>query len=179
VALRQDVALYSQGFTALYGIPYAAEDLSSRSHVDADVLFARTSLDLLLRDSGGSMTAAGGHRVTIPADSSPVSVTDAFSRSTTGGFTRENAVAVTTAPASLTLDASANASPDETDTTGLLTQAWLAGLTLSPFKPFTMSSTLSLSQAVTGYTLDQDWYGARWAHEAGLLLPWSGGGDVT
>ena len=78
VALRQDVALYSAGFTALYGVPYAAEDLSSRSHVDADLLVARTSLDLLLRDSGGSMIAAGGHRVTIPAEASPVSVTVRF-----------------------------------------------------------------------------------------------------
>ncbi len=179
VALRQDVALYSQGFTALYGVPYAAEDLSSRSHVEADILFARTSVDLVLRDQGGSLSAAGAHRVTVPAESSPVSVTDAFSLSTTGGFTRENALSITTGPASLTLDASANASPDETDTTGLLTQTWLGGLTLMPFRPFTVSSTLSLSQAVTGYTLAQDWYGARWAREAGLLLPWQGGADVS
>lgn len=125
------------------------------------------------------MSAAGGHRVTVPAGSSPVSVTDAFSLSTTGGFTRENAVAVTTGPASLTVDANANASPDETDTSGLLTQTWLAGMTLSPFPPLGVSSTLSLSQAVTGYTLAQDWYGARWAREAGLLLPWNGGTDAT
>ena len=179
VALRQDVALFSAGFAALYGVPYAAEDLSSRSHVDADILFARTSMDLVLRDSGGVMTAAGGHRVTVPSGDSPLTVMDAFSLSTTGAFTRENAVSLTTAPATLSLNASANSSPDETDTTGLLTQTWLAGLTLAPFPPLGISSSVALSQAVTGYTLDQEWYGARWAREAGLLLPWQGGGDVT
>ncbi|MGA2641007.1 MAG: hypothetical protein ABSG21_08890 [Spirochaetia bacterium] len=180
VALRQDVALYSAGFAPLYGVPYAAEDLSSRSHVDSDLLFARTSLDLTLRDQGGSLSAAGGHRVTVPNGGSPMSVTDAFSLSTTGGFTREDAVALTAGPVgSLSVDASANASPDETDTSGLLTQTWLAGLTLTPLPPFGISSTLSLSQAVTGYPLAQEWYGARWATETGLLLPWQGGGDVT
>ena len=179
VALREDVALYSQGFAALYGVPYAAEDLSSRSHVDADILFARTSVDLVLRDQGGSLSAAGAHRLTVPNGSSPISVTDAFSLSTTGGFTRENAVSISAGPASLSLDANANASPDETDTTGLLTQTWLAGLTLTPFPPFGISSTLSMSQAVSGYTLEPEWYGARWAREAGLLLPWQGGADVT
>jgi hypothetical protein len=133
----------------------------------------------VLRDAGGVTSVAGGHRVTVPAGGSPVSVTDAFSLSTTGGFTRENAVAINTVPASLTLDANANASPDETDTTGLLTQTWLAGLTLTPFPPLGIATTLSLSQAVTGYTLAQEWYGARWARETGLLLPWQGGGDVT
>jgi hypothetical protein len=180
VALREDVALYSAGFAPLYGIPYSAEDLSSRSHVDADLLYARTSVDLTLRDQGGSLSASGGHRVTVPNVSSPITVTDAFSLSTTGGFTRENVVLLSAGPVgSLSLDASASASPDETDTTGLLTQTWLAGLTLTPFPPFGISSTLALSQAVTGYTLAQDWYGARWAREYDLLLPWQGGGDVT
>ena len=180
VALRQDLALYSAGFAPLYGVPYAAEDLSSRSHVDADLLYAKTSVDLSLRDQGGSLSAAGGHRVTVPNVASPVVVTDAFSLSTTGGFTRENAVTLSAGPAAtLTVDAAANASPDETDTTGLLTQTWLSGLTLVPFPPFGISSTLALSQALTGYTLAQEWYGARWAHEYGLLLPWQGGADVT
>ena len=180
VSLRQDVALYSAGFAPLYGVPYAAEDLSSRSHVDADLLYAKTSVDLILRDQGGSLSAAGGHRVTVPNVSSPIVVTDAFSLSTTGGFTRENVVSLTAgSAASLTVDSAANASPDETDTTGLLTQTWLTGLTLTPFPPFGVSSNLSLSQALTGYTLAQEWYGARWAREYNLLLPWQGGGDVT
>ncbi|MGO9308164.1 MAG: hypothetical protein ACLQDL_03965 [Spirochaetia bacterium] len=180
VAFRQDVALYSAGFAPLYGVPYAAEDLSSRSHLDSDIVIARTSLDLLLRDQGGSLSASGGHRVTVPDVTSPVVVMDAFSLSTTGGFTREDMVALTAGSAgSLSVDAAANASPDETDTSGLLTQTWLAGLTLSPLPPFGISSTLSLSQAVTGYPLAQEWYGARWATETGLLLPWMEGGDVT
>jgi hypothetical protein len=180
VALRQDLALYSAGFAPLYGVPYAAEDLSSRSHVDADILYAKTSVDLLLRDQGGSTSAAGGHRVTIPNVSSPVTVTDAFSLSTTGGFTRENIVLLSAgSAATLSFDANASAAPDETDTSGLLTQTWLAGLTFAPFPPFGISSTLSLSQALAGYTLADDWYGARWAREYGLLLPWQGGDDVS
>jgi hypothetical protein len=180
VALHQDVDLYTAGFAALYGTPYAAEDLSSRSHVDADVLFARTSLDLALRDQGGSMTAAGGHRVTIPNTGSPVTVTDAYSLATDGAFTREDQVSVAAGPVgTLSLDASANASPDETDTTGLLTQNWVAGLTVNPFPPFGITTSLSLAQALTGYTFAQDWYGARWWRDTGLLLPWQGGADAT
>jgi hypothetical protein len=180
VSLRQDVALYSTGFAALYGVPYAAEDLSSRSHVDADLLYAKTSVDLALRDQGGSLSASGGHRVTVPNVSSPIVVTDAFSLSTTGGFTRENVVSLSAgSAATLSLDATANASPDETESTGLLSQTWLTGLTLTPFPPFEISTTLSLSQALTGYPLAAEWYGARWAREYGLLLPWESGGDVT
>jgi hypothetical protein len=182
VALRQDVDLYSGGFAALYGTPYAAEDLSSRSHLDADLFFVRTSLDLALRDQGGSLSASGGHRVTVPAAGSPVTVTDAFSLSTTGGFTREDLVSLALGPvASISVDANANASPDETNATGLLTQTWLASLSLTPFPPFGISSSLALSQALTGYALARDWYGARWAEEAALLLPWKGGeaGYVT
>ena len=146
--------------------------------MDADLLILRTSLDLALRDQGGSLSASVGHRVTLPAG--PVNVTDSFSLSTAGEFTREDLLSVALGPvASLTVDASANASPDETDTSGLLTQTWLSGLTLTPFAPFGISSSLSLSQALTGYTLAQDWYGARWVKESGLLLPWEGGGDVT
>ncbi len=180
VALSQDLDLYSSGFAPLYGTPYAAEDLSSRSHVDADLLYARTSMDLALRDQGGSTSASGGHKVTIPNIASPVVVTDAFSLSTTGGFTREDVVTLSAGPAAtLTLDAGANASPDETDNSGLLTQTWVSGLTLTPFPPFGVTSDLSLSQALTGYTLAPEWYGARWAREANLLLPWEGGQDVT
>jgi hypothetical protein len=180
VALRQDVDLYSGGFAALYGTPYAAEDLSSRSHAEGDLLFTRTSLDLALRDEGGSMSASGGHKVTVPNTSSPVTVMDSFSLSTNGGFTRENSVSITVGPlAALTLDAGASASPDESDYLGLLTQTWLTGLTLSPFPPFGITSSLSLSQALTGYSLGREWYGARWAREANLLVPWDGGGDVT
>ncbi len=180
VALRQDLALYSAGFAPLYGVPYQAEDLSSRTHVDADLLFTRTSLDLALRDSAGALSASGGHRVTIPNTPSPVTVTDAFTLSTKGGFTRENVVTLTPGRAlSVTFDATANASPDETDTSGLLTQGWQAGVTLNPFSTLSIVSALTLSQALTGYTLARDWYGERWARETGLLLPWEGGGDVS
>jgi len=177
VALRQDVAAYSGGFAALYGTPYAAEDLLSRSHLDASLLSVRTSLDLALRDQGGSLSASGGHSVTVPAG--PISVTDAYSLSTAGGFTREDQLSLAVGSlANLSLDAAANASPDETDTTGLLSQTWQGGLTLTPFAPFSISSSLALAQALSGYTLEPDWYGARWAHEASLILPWKLGGQM-
>ena len=79
VAIRQDVSLISAGFAPLYGIPSPSEDLSSRTQADADLLFVRTNVDVQLREAAGSFNVAGAHKVTIPAASSPVTVTDAFS----------------------------------------------------------------------------------------------------
>lgn len=190
VAIRQDLSLVSAGFAPLYGNPSPAEDLSSRTQADADILFVRTSVDVHLRESAGSFSAAGAHRITIPSVASPVTVTDAFSLNWAGGFSRENSLVLT--PGSfmtLSLDTSANADPDSSvitgllnqsaiPGTGLLNQSWQASLGLTPFSPLTVSSTLSLSQVVSGYLLPLDWYGARWSREASLVLPWEGGTDV-
>ena len=179
VSVRQDVALYSAGFSSLYGTPASAEDLSSRTHVEGDVLFTKASVDVTLQDSGGAFSAYGSHKLTFPDFSSPLTVTDAFSLTNTGGFSRENLLTVAPGPfMSLSIDTTANASPDESDTTGLLTQTWQAALTANPFTPLSVTSLLTLSQAVTDYSLPQDWYGARWAREADLVLPWQGGSDV-
>jgi hypothetical protein len=178
VTIRQDVALYSAGFSSLYGTPASAEDLSSRTHAEGEVLFTRAAVDVTLRDSGGSFTAYGSHKLTFPSVASPVAVTDAFSLTNTGGFSRENLLTLSAGSfMALTVDSTANASPDETDSTGLLTQTWQAALSLNPLAPLTLSSLATLSQAVTGYSLPQDWYGARWARESQLLLPWQGGTD--
>ena len=201
VALRQDVSLISAGFAPLYGIPSPSEDLSSRTQADADLLFVRTNVDVQLRESAGSFAVAGAHKVTIPAASFPVTVTDAFSLNWAGGFSRENTLVLT--PGSfltLTLDSAANAQPDASASaallnpdaavgstlpiqsggigTGLLTQSWQASLALNPFSPLTISSTLSLSQALDGYVLPTSWYGASWARETSLVMPWDGGTDV-
>jgi hypothetical protein len=179
VALRQEVSLVSAGFAPLYGIPSPSEDLSSRTQADADLLFVRTSVDVRMREAAGSFSASGGHRVKIPADSFPVTVTDAFSLNWAGGFARENTLVLTPGPfLTLSLDTSANADPDESAGTGLLNQSWQASMALSPFSPLTVSSSLSFSQAVTGYHLPLEWYGERWAREASLVLPWDGGTDV-
>jgi hypothetical protein len=179
VAIRQDVSLVSAGFAPLYGIPSAAEDLTSRTQADADILFARTRVDVQMRESAGSFSASGGHRVTIPSVSSPVTVTDAFALNWSGGFSRENTLVFTPGSfLSVSLDASANADRDAGEGKGLLNQSWQASLGLTPFIPLTLSSSLTLSQAVSDYLLPLDWYGARWVREAGLLLPWDGGSDV-
>jgi hypothetical protein len=179
VGLRQDVSLVSAGFAPLYGTPSPSEDLSSRTQADADILFVRTSVDVRMREAAGSFSASGGHRVTIPASASPVTVSDAFSLNWAGGFSRENTVVLTPGSfLSLSLDASANADPDQGISLGLLNQSWQASLGLTPFSPLTISSTLLLSQAVSGYQLPLDWYGARWTREASLVLPWDGGADV-
>lgn len=190
VALRQDMSLVSAGFAPLYGIPSPSEDLSSRTQADADLLFVRTSVDLRMREAAGSFSASGGHRVKIPADSFPVTVTDAFSLDWAGGFSRENTLVLTPGPfLTLSLATSANAEPDGlvstalldqpgTPGTGLLNQSWQASMALSPFTPLTVSSNLAFSQAVSGYHLPFEWYGERWAREASLVIPWDGGTDV-
>jgi hypothetical protein len=178
VVLRQDVAMYSGGFSSLYGTPSAAEDVSSRTHAEGEVLFTRASVDLTLRESAGTFTAFGAHKLTFPSVSSPITFTDEFSLTNTGGFSRENLLTLSPGSfLSLSLDSTANASPDATDTSGLLTQGWRMALTVNPFAPLTFTSLASLSQAVNDYELQQDWYGARWAREAQLLLPWMGGTD--
>ncbi|MGD0727113.1 MAG: hypothetical protein ABSB63_16295 [Spirochaetia bacterium] len=201
VAIRQDVSLISAGFAPLYGVPSPSEDLSSRTQADADIFFVRTNVDLQLREAAGSFSAAGAHKVMIPTVASPVTVTDAFSLNWAGGFSRENTLVLT--PGSfltLTLDTSANAQPDVSASTsllnpdaavgatlpsqtggigtGLLNQSWQASLALNPFSPLTVSSNLSLSQALEGYVLPTQWYGASWAREASLVMPWDGGTDV-
>ncbi|MGA2976384.1 MAG: hypothetical protein ABSF77_13825 [Spirochaetia bacterium] len=179
-ALREDVSLSSAGFSSLYGTPLPCEDLSSRTHAEADLLFTRSSVDLTLQDVGGTISVAGGHKIILPTLSSPLTLTDAFFVTGTGGFSREDSLALRAGPfLSLSLDTSANADADETENTGLLTQSWQAGLSLSPFSPLAITSTLSLSQTVADYTLQQEWYGARWLREAGLVLPWEEGADVT
>ncbi|HEY9595544.1 MAG TPA: hypothetical protein VHE79_13785, partial [Spirochaetia bacterium] len=179
VVLREDATLISAGFSSLYGTPASAEDLSSRTHAEADIVFTHTSLDLTVRENGGTLDVYGAHSISVPTTSSPVGFTDTFSLTNAGGFSRENKISVR--PGSflaVTLDTTADASPDESDTTGQLSQAWQASLTATPFPALSLSSILNLSQVVSGYTLESDWYGARWLHEAGLVLPWLGGGDV-
>jgi hypothetical protein len=179
VDFSEGLSLRSAGFSTLYGIPSQSEDLSSSTRASADLLFARVSVDVTLREAAGSFASAGGHRIRIPAAGGPVTLLDAFSLTGSGGFARENALTFSGIRGlSLTLDARANADTAGSAGNGLLSQAWQAGLTLAPFAPLTVSSSLSLSQAVTGYQLVQEWYGARWAREAALVVPWEGAGTV-
>ena len=177
--IREAVWLMSAGFTPLYGTPSPAEDLSSQTQVDSTVLTAHTTVNLNLRETAGAFSASGGHRVAIPSLGIPVAVTDAFALNLAGGFSRENIIAITPGPyLSVTLDSTASADADETVSTGQLSQAWQGTIAAAPVSPLTLSTTVSINQAVTGYTLPQEWYGERWAREASLLVPWEGGGDV-
>ena len=177
--IREDVSLMTAGFSPLYGTPSPAEDLSSQTQVDATLLTARTTVNLNLRETAGAVSASGGHRIAIPSLGIPVSFTDAFALNLAGGFSRENIIALTPGPfLSVALDTSAKADADETPSTGQLTQSWQGTVSSVPFSPLSLSTSLSVTQAVTGYILPQEWYGARWAREAALVVPWAGGSDV-
>jgi hypothetical protein len=174
LSVRQDLSLATAGFSSLYGVPHQTSDISSRSHAEADVAGTRTAIDLLVRDEDGSAIVSGGHRVTFPSFTFPVSVTDAFSLTATGDFSREDSLLLTGGSIiSLSFDAIANAAADAPGL-GLLTQGWQAGLNLNPFPPLTTATQLALSQSVAEYPLAAGGYGARWVREAALLLPWQG-----
>jgi hypothetical protein len=178
IDIRQSVSLSSAGFASLYGIPSQAEDLASRSELSADLPFARISLDLRLREYAGSLSAAGGHRVTF-LPSAPVSVMDAFALTAQGGFTREDSLDIRPAGLlSISLGSRSYAEADPDPGAVVLNQSWDARIGFTPPLPLTLSSALSLSQSLSGYPLDPGWYGERWAKEASLLLPWSGAEDL-
>jgi hypothetical protein len=174
--VREDASLESAGFAPLYGVPTSQENLTSRTHAEVEVAFARVKADLALTDVGGVLGASGGHSVTLPTSSFPVTVTDSFALTTAGGFSRDDTATATVGSlGSLSLSSLADADDDTGRRTGLLTQSWKAAASVGAFSPVAISATLSLSQSSDGYALADEWYGARWAREAGLLLPWDGG----
>jgi hypothetical protein len=177
--IREDVSAMTAGFAPLYGTPSPAEDISSQTQVDANVLTARTTVNLNLRETAGAVSASGGHRVAIPSLGIPLSFTDAFALNLAGGFSRENQVAFSPSQdLVLSLDSTASADADLTPGSGQLSQAWQGSIAAVPFSPLSVSTTVSLNQAVAGYDLPQQWYGARWAREYSLLAPWEGGSDI-
>jgi hypothetical protein len=179
LAVHQDLSLATAGFSPLYGTPSPTEDLASRTHADADVLFTHTSVDVEMREAGGVFSAAGGHKIVIPSLGIPVSLSDAFTLNWSGGFSREDTLGfIPGSYLSLLLDTTANADTTETADSGLLTQAWQANLSVNPSSTISLVSALSLSQALSGYPIVHDWYGARWVNESVLVIPWAGGGEV-
>jgi hypothetical protein len=178
--LRQSVSLVSPGFATLYGTPATVEDLSSSTEASADVGFLRIAAALLLREYGGSLTASGSHKVTVPATSFPVSLTDSFSLSWLGEFTREDSLLVS--PFSgFTFSAETQASAARTDPTAgaaVLDQSWAGKAALSALGPFTLTADASVFQSSAGYPLPTAWYGETWVRQMSLVLPWAGGTDV-
>ncbi len=179
-SVHQKVSVTTEGFSTLYGVPAQQEDLFSDTELGADALLARWKLNLLLRDYGGRYTASGGHRVTAPSVPFPVAVTDAFSLTTEGEFSRENILEIKPAEwLSASLDSSAEGLDIGGEGTGTLSQDWGARIDVSPIPPLSIGSHVTLSQALSGYPLPQRWYGESWVHEMSRILPWSGGDDVS
>lgn len=172
VSIDQHLSFATRGFSPLYGIPLSAEELTSRTKLGAEILFAQVEADILLRHHDGVFGAYGAHRVTIPTTSIPVSYTDSFSLTPAGDFSRENLLDVRPLPAvSVQVSSRADAVEER------LSQAWVASTSLLPLPALSLFSQLEVSQTLTGYTAAQDWYGARWLRGYELIAPWAGGDD--
>jgi hypothetical protein len=173
VSVNQKLSLATAGFTSLYGTPSAVGDITSRTEIGADILYARLRADIVLRDVGGEFVGSGGHRLTIPATPSVVTFSDTFSLTGSNEFSREDALRVQPFDAlTVSLDAKADG------TTEVLSQEWTASIAAKPLADLSLGLDLGFSQASTGYSLPDTWYGARWVREAGLVVPWYGGAAV-
>jgi hypothetical protein len=176
ISIKQDLTLMSAGFSSLYGVPSAAENMYSRTEVGADVLVARVQANVNVREAAGSLDVFGGHKVTVPAVVVPLTFMDAFSLDGGGGFSREDRVDLGPVLATaVSADSQAALDP----TTGLLTQSWLGHLSIAPPIPVTLSSDLQLSQSLLGYALSSEVYWTQWTQGFGLLAPWEGGLDYA
>jgi hypothetical protein len=176
LSIQEDVTLMSAGFSSLYGVPSAAENMYSRTEVGADVLVAHVLANVTVREAAGNFDVFGGHKVTVPAVVVPLTVMDAFSLDGGGGFSRENRVDLgPVASTSVSADSQAVLDP----TTGLLTQTWLGHLSIAPPIPLNLASDLQLSQSLLGYALSSENYWTQWTQGFGLLAPWEGGLDYA
>ena len=171
--LTQRLSAVTAGFAELYGTPSTAADVTSRTHIGADVLYARIAADVILHLVDGTFTGSGGHRLTIPAAASPVTLSDSFSLAGNGEFSRADSLRVQPSGVmSATLEARA------AGTIPALEQSWTAALAVKAAERLDLGLDLLLSQSSTGYALVEEWYGARWAREAALLAPWYGGATL-
>ena len=118
------------------------------------------------RGVDGVFEGSGGHRLTIPAAASPVTLSDSFSLSGTGEFSRADSLRIQPS-GGLSVAVEARA----VGTAQALAQSWTAALDVRPVDRLDLGLDLLLSQSSTGYPLADAWYGARWAREAGLLAP--------
>ncbi len=174
VTIDERLSLATVGFAPLYGIPLSTEDLSSRTRLGADVLFTRLRADILLRETAGTFSVSGSHRLVFPAVSSPVVFTDVFALAPAGDASRENVLDIRPLGGLAVRIASQAQSIDEQ-----LSQAWSAQAGLTPVPALSLTSQVDLSQSMDGYTPPTGWYGSRWLLDYGLLVPWAGGDDVA
>ncbi len=180
VSLRQDLSLATAGFSTLYGIPLQTSDVSSRTHVDANIAATQTSIDLIVHDEGGAASISGGHKVTFPSFGSPLSVTDVFfpdrcRRFLAGGqFEPDGRLgpgAVGGCRRQRRHGRRGRLWPSHADLAG---GAELQSAGTSPPRPL-ISSFHSPWTSIPSST---DWYGARWAQGSCAPLPWESGSDI-
>ena len=60
--IQQDLSMMSAGFSSLYGVPSAAENLYSRTEVGADVFVAQVQADIKVREAPGASRCSAGTR---------------------------------------------------------------------------------------------------------------------
>jgi hypothetical protein len=169
VSIDQKLSLVTAGFSSLYGTPSAAGDITSRTEIGADILYARLRADIVLSGIGGEFVGSGGHRLTIPAAPSVVTFSDTFSLTGSNEFSREDTLRVQPFDAlTVSLDAKADG------TTEVLSQEWSAVVAARPLVDLSLGLDLGFSQESNGYSLpDPDaWYGASWAAALPLVVPW-------
>ncbi len=173
VSVDQELSLSTAGFTSLYGTPASVSEITSRTEIGADILYARLRADIVLRGAEGEFVGSGSHRLTIPAAPSPVTFSDTFSLTGSNEFSRENTLRIQPIDAlTVSLDAHADG------TTEVLTQQWAMSVAAVPFDDLSMGLDFGFSQTSTGYLLPDTWYGARWVREFALLAPWYQGAAV-
>jgi hypothetical protein len=172
-SVDQKLSLSTAGFTSLYGTPAQTEEVTSRTKIGVDILYARLRADIVLRDVGGEFVGLGSHRLVIPSEPSMINLTDAFSLSGTREFSREDTLQIQPLG---TLAIWLGAKADGTD--DLLTQEWTASVAAKPLADLSLGLDLGFSQESTGYVLPGQWYGASWVNAAELVVPWYDGTEV-
>lgn len=169
----QRLSAVTEGFATLYGAPSTSADVASRTGIGIDILYARLAADIVLRGVDGRFVGSGGHRLTVPAAASPVTLSDSFSLAGTGEFSRSDTIWIRPSQdLSVALEARA------AGTAQALAQSWTATLAARALDRLDLGLDLLVSQSATGYPLLDAWYGARWAREAALLAPWNDGATL-
>ena len=175
LTFRESAAYASKGFSTLYGTPAGAQSFSSVSELDFGLSLADVSIDFTVAATDSLITLGGGHGITLPNVAFPVVFSDSFSlrnRETGTELQRKNTFSLR-APPLLQLDLQTQAGSLE-DT---LSQSWDADLRITP-NPVTLQNSLTVSGAMSGFSLPVEGYFPNWIYGYTLLAPWQDGTEV-
>ncbi len=175
LSLRESAAYASKGFSTLYGTPLGAQSISSVSELDLGISLADVSIDFTVAATDSLITLGGGHGITLPNVAFPVVFSDSFSlrtRETGEELQRENTLSLR-APPLLELNLQTQAGSIE-DT---LSQSWDVDLRITP-NPVTLQNSLTVSGAMSGFSLPVNGYFNNWIYGYSLLAPWQDGTEV-